>query len=275
VRLSYTVATPEVSVMPNAWVDDLPTVLARLADLGYAGVEFQTREPGGVDAGHLARLLDHAGLTATGVSTGPAVAADALFLTSPDPAVRAAAADRLDAALELAANLGTHLAVGSIRGYLRWADDPTTALGWFRAELETLLGRAETLGTRVVIEPQGRTVTDFLTTVAEALDFAADYGPVLAIEADTFHAAAEERSVVAALVQAQRSGRLAHVQVSDSNRRAPGWGHLDWVDIVETLRAGGYDGWLSVEANQIPDSATVARHSHTFLTGLLADGPDG
>ena len=79
----------------------------------------------------------------------------------------------------------------------------------------------------------------------------------------------EERSLLAAIVAGQLSGRMSFCQVSDSNRLAPGWGHHNWVDIVEVLKASGYDGWVSMEFTQLPDSDACARQAYLFLRPLL------
>jgi sugar phosphate isomerase/epimerase len=62
--------------------------------------------------------------------------------------------------------------------------------------------------------------------------------------------------------------------VADSNRRPPGQGHLNWADIIGTLRAVDYHGWLTVECSQTPDSATCARKAHEFLSAVICSDPD-
>jgi sugar phosphate isomerase/epimerase len=177
--------------------------------------------------------------------------------------VRAETLRRLTSILELAAEYGTHMAIGSVCGFARWAGDRETALRWLRPAVSTLVERAAALGTRIVLEPQSRSFTDLFNTVAQALAFVESFDTnLLGIEADSYHMALEERSVPAALVAASRSGRLVHVQISDTNRLAPGWGHLSWADFFGTLRALGYQGWVCVEAAQQPHSAAVARQGY-------------
>jgi sugar phosphate isomerase/epimerase len=123
----------------------------------------------------------------------------------------------------------------------------------------------------VVLEPQMRFNTDFLNTFQETIDFIDSLGrpPQLVFEADLFHQAMEERSIPAALVRGQLSGLMSYVQLGDSNRLAPGWGHLPWMDLIETLKASGYDGWLAMEFTQGPDPAASAKQAHDFVRGLL------
>jgi sugar phosphate isomerase/epimerase len=171
--------------------------------------------------------------------------------------------------VDFAAECGTHVTIGSIRGFAKWAPTRTDGEGWFADALAVLTEHAASVGVEVVLEPQNRQVTDLANTVAGAIRLIQDLGlPALAVEADSYHMALEERSVPAALVTAQRSGLLRHVQLSDSNRLAPGWGFLNWADIFATLDALDYDRWICIEALQSPNSEAVAMQGHRLATAM-------
>ena len=59
----------------------------------------------------------------------------------------------------------------------------------------------------------------------------------------------------------QAANMIVHVHLTDSNRRAPGTGNLDWLAAFGELRKAGYDGLMSMEcrwenfAVQAPESA--------------------
>jgi sugar phosphate isomerase/epimerase len=269
-KLAYMIATPELQTMPMAWVGDYHTSIPKLAQIGYQGLELQVRDPSVFDTKDLARCAQQAGLQIAAVSTGGLGAADKLYLMSPDADIRARAVERYKQVLELAASYGCDASIGRFRGMASWAADRQTALGWFRAALDQLVPVAERLKIRIVLEPQMRFIGDTLNTVAETIQFIEEYGsPVLAFEGDTFHQSMEEPSLLASIVQGQRSGKMTYYQVSDSNRLAPGWGHHNWVDIMEVLRASGYQGWVSVECNQQPDSERTARRAFETLGPLV------
>jgi sugar phosphate isomerase/epimerase len=80
--------------------------------------------------------------------------------------------------------------------------------------------------------------------------------------------ALEERSIPAALIRGRK--HMTYVQLGDSNRLAPGQGFLPWRDFIETLRALEYDGWLSMEFSQKPDSRTAARQAYDFTRALIS-----
>jgi 5-keto-L-gluconate epimerase len=268
-QLAYMMATPELKAMPMAWVGDYERIIPRLAEIGYDGVELQVRDPADFDGEALQRCAQQAGLRIAAVSTGAVGSEDNLYLMSPDAEIRRRAVERYKSVLELAGSYGVDASIGRFRGQVKWAPDRETAIGWFRAALDDLVPVAERLGVRIVLEPQMRFIGDFLNTIDETLQFIESYGsPTLMYEGDLFHQALEERSMLASIVAGQRSGRMSFFQLCDSNRLAPGWGHHNWVDIVEVLRASGYDGWLSMEFNQQPDSDTCAQQAFSVL-GLL------
>jgi sugar phosphate isomerase/epimerase len=69
--------------------------------------------------------------------------------------------------------------------------------------------------------------------------------PHIGVMADTFHMSIEESDIPAAIRAV--GSRLAHVHLADSNRAAPGRGHLDFTPIVQAIADVGYDGWISYE----------------------------
>jgi 5-keto-L-gluconate epimerase len=139
---------------------------------------------------------------------------------------------------------------------------------WWRQALDELLEHAERRGINLLLEPQNRYNADLLVTIDETLSLLEEIGSSrLLLEGDTYHQALEERSIVASYIRAGR--HLGHMQLADSNRLSPGRGTLNWVDILETLQAIGYDGWLSVEIDQLPNPVTAARRSIDVIRALL------
>jgi sugar phosphate isomerase/epimerase len=267
-RLAYQSVTPEVSRMALAWVGPLDQVLPAIAEIGYEGVEFQVRDAAEIDVSKLRQQVRDAGLVVAAIATGPVGQIDKLYIVDADAEGRRKCVERLKAAMELAAEFGVDAAVGGSRGRLASAPSKEQGWEWFREGIEPLVQQAEKLGTRLVLEPQCRLNTDFLMTIGETCDFIESLGsPHVSFEADAYHMALEERSIPAALVRGQK--HMTYVQLGDSNRLAPGQGFLPWRDIIETLRALNYDGWLSMEHSQLPDSPTAARQGYEFIEPLL------
>jgi sugar phosphate isomerase/epimerase len=268
-KLSYMVATPEVKTSALAWVGDGDVILPRIAEIGFDGVELQLRDPREFDVGHFTRRLTKVGLGVVGVSIGPAANSEGLYLTSPDETVRAEARARMRLAIECAAEWNCTVALGGVRGRVGWAPSPRVGQSWLDEGIGDAVAYADQLKVRLALEPQSRYVTDTFNSVSAALDYVSTYEcDGFGIEADTYHLSLEERSVVGALARAHASGKLFHVQVADSNRQAPGWGHLNWIDIVSVLRHSGYLGWLGVETSQSPDSEQSAVQSYRYIRAV-------
>lgn len=235
------------------------------AALGYDGVELAIRDPAQVDAQRLRETLDDAGLTVPAIGTGQAYLKDGLSLTSDDAGVRLRALERVAIHLRLAAHLRAAVIIGLIRG--RLAGDRERTDRRLLDALQQLLPAADRLGVRVLIEPINRYETDYLVTVDETLALIEQAkSPQLGVLADLFHMNIEEVSIEQALRRA--GSRLGHVHAADSNRHAPGWGHLDFPRIVAVLRDIGYRGYLSAEILPRPDPVSAARQVVEYLRAL-------
>jgi hypothetical protein len=73
----------------------------------------------------------------------------------------------------------------------------------------------------------------------------------------SFHMNIEEVSMEDSLIQAK--DYLTHVYFADSNRWAPGCGHLDFRKVIKTLKKIDYQGYISAEILPLPDPDTAAR----------------
>jgi sugar phosphate isomerase/epimerase len=81
--------------------------------------------------------------------------------------------------------------------------------------------------------------------------------------ADLFHMNIEEINLADALRAAGKY--VGHVHFADSNRRAAGFGHIDYAPIAQALHEFGYAGFASAEAFPLPDPDTAADQTiHAF-----------
>ena len=113
-------------------------------------------------------------------------------------------------------------------------------------------------GVTYCIEPLGRAETALINTVAEAAEVVrAVDSPALRTMIDCSAAGATEPQSVAELIDAWLpTGLIAHVQVNDPNRRAPGQGEMQFAPIFAALKRNGYDGTVAVEPfDYVPDGS--------------------
>lgn len=265
-KLSLVVSVDETAfdavAVRGSWQDGIRMA----ADLGYEGIELAIRDPAQVDTRALARALRDARVHLPAIGTGQAYLKDGLSLTHDDEGIRARAIERMDSHIRLAGQFGSMVIVGLLRGRIHGDRAATDAR--LDGALRRILPIAEREHVAILFEPINRYETDYLGTIDDVLAVIGRHGsPVLGVLADTFHMNIEEVSMDAAL---RRAGpRLHHVHAADSNRWAPGWGHLDFSSIVRTLREVGYDGYLSAEILPRPDPLSAARQAVSYLRPLV------
>jgi sugar phosphate isomerase/epimerase len=85
---------------------------------------------------------------------------------------------------------------------------------------------------------------------------------------DLFHMNIEDASFRESFEAAREF--ITYVHVADSNRLAPGWGHLPFDEIFSILSDIGYQGYLTVEILPRPDPDSAARQAIRFLSPRLA-----
>jgi sugar phosphate isomerase/epimerase len=255
---SIVVTTAESRFSAVAFRGDLADNLARVKRLGYQGVELSFRDPKTVDVAGLKVLLEKHDLPVVALATGRAWGEDRLSFTDHDPAVRRQTSVRVAEYLDLARTLNAMVILGLIRGRIPDGVKPAMARRWARDAIRRAADKGARDGIRLVIEPINRYETNFLHDIDETLAFLEDVDREnVGILADTFHMNIEDASISGSLRRAGRS--LFHIHVADSNRWAPGCGHLDFSEVLGTLRAMRYPGYVSVECLPKPDPESCPR----------------
>lgn len=271
-RLCHTVATPECED-PNMLALRLPPAQSfqLLAGAGYAAAELMVRDPRVLDAGALRRQASDHGLALPAVSTGQLRKERGLQLCALDAASRGAAVDALRHVIDFAADIGAGVVnIGTLRGHLPAGAERAAALDAAVQALEAALEHAAQAQVAIALEPQCRYVSNWLNTVSESVAFLHRFsGARPRLVFDCYHALLEERSLAAALIRA--CPHLAWVQVSDSNRGAPGSAQLSFGELVRVLKALGYRGYLCVECTPSADPVLAVQAAQRTLIPLLEE----
>ncbi len=257
-KISLAVSTPDAKFSAVVYREPFAQSFAKTAALGLSGIELHIRDPRTVQAAELLRLADEHRLAISALGTGQAFGTDGLSFTDADPAIRRAAVDRIKAHIALAAELRTCVILGLIRGRGRPEEPPVEVRQRMTDGFRACAEEAEKLGIDLAVEPINRYETSLLNTVAETLEFLdLLQSPRVGLLLDTFHMNIEEPSIPASIRQAGK--RIKHVHVADSNRWAPGFGHLDFEEVGRELEALGYEGFLSAEILPYPNPEAAAR----------------
>lgn len=246
------------------------SLLARIREWGFDGVEPFLSEEEPADITSVKRMLDSLGLERTTCSVLPREA----HLVSAEPEVRARGITYLKRCVERTADLGARLMCGPLYAGLGvMTGSRRTPEEWERAVegLQAVASRAEELGVTLCLEPLNRFETYFLNTLEDASRLVQQIGaPNVRIHFDTFHANIEEQRPADSLRAVAKD--LGHVHISESDRGIPGTGHVDWHGIVSVLRNVGYDGWLTIESFAQPEPELASAAS--IWRDLAASGDD-
>lgn len=266
IKLALAVA-PE-NALESAFVvfrDRLESSVEKAAALGYDGVELALLNREQADLASLKRTLASTGIEIPMVSTGQIFADTGVSFTDPDPGKRKKAVEDFLGLMEVAAELGSMINIGRLRGVLT---DGVPSEEYFLASMEQVLGRAETLGVTVALETVNRYEINFLNTCDECGAMIDRIGhPRLKMMPDVFHMNIEDPSLEGAFWR--HASHIAYVHLADSNRWAPGRGHLDFAAIIGALRSSGFEGYTSVEILPFPEPDQAAYESITTLRKYL------
>jgi sugar phosphate isomerase/epimerase len=218
--------------------------IARVAAAGYDGVEL-VGEPEQTDVTEVRTALQEHGVVASSIVSIYTPERDIVSSTA---SIRQAARDYVRGNIDLAHALGADIVTFTPTACMKIVAEADIQQEWEWAveaarDLADHAGRA---GVTLVLEPWNRYETYLVNRTEQAVRFIDEVdSPHFGYMADTFHMSLEERDIAESIRLA--GPRLAHVHLADSNRAAPGFGHLDFEPIVQAIADVGYDGWISYE----------------------------
>ena len=259
----------------RGWTPTDAFALAR--ELGCEGVELHLRSASDVVDTEIIELAARHGVQVPTLGTGLAAGIDGLSFSNPDPSVRRAAVERVKGHIALAGRIGAAVIIGSLSGRLGPESPRRRELrGAALESLDECCKCAASAGITMLLEPLNRYECDYLNTVRDVLGVIDELAaPNLKVLADTFHMNIEEADISESLRLA--GPRVGHVHLADTNRRAPGHGHLDITTVLRTLQAIDYRGYLSFEVFPQPEpriaAADAVRNVRAVLATLKESGP--
>ena len=247
----------------NTWVwtspltdDNLPTLAAKAAAMGFGAIELPLEDPSHWDPHRSRAVVDKHGLTPVIIAAmGPG---RSMLSQVGDVS---ATQDYLRACIAAATTVGSRVVAGPIyaptgRTWRMTTDERASVVDELRTNLSPLVAEAADQGVKLCIEALNRYETSVINTVEQALD-ALDplLGPGLGLALDTYHLNIEEKHPTDAIRSA--GAAIGHVQVCGSDRGAVGDDHSDWPALLSALDDAGYDGILGVESFT-GENATIA-----------------
>jgi len=238
--------------------------MAKAATMGFDCVELHIRNPASFDPELLARYSDETGVRIAAIGTGLEYGFNGLSLTSDDPSIREKAAERMREHIDLAAHFGAVVFLGLIRGKCGTRARLTEYLDRLADQLVPLAAYAAEKKVPTGLEPVAYYFSDLLNTTDETLDYLARPGlESIGLLLDTHHMFLEDKSMEESFRKC--AGRITHVHISDSNRRYPGAGNVDYDLVSRSLDGIGYCGAVSLEILPAPTADEAARKGIAWM----------
>ena len=241
-------------------------LLGDLKAAGYDTVEIPVFQGSPDHYAMLGAELDRVGLER---SVSSAIGPSGQNPLSGDRAARQAAVVFTKRVIDCTAAVGARVLAGPMHSELGYftGDGPTLVERQRGIDFHRAVGDyAGARDVRLALEALNRFECYFLNTMAQLADYldAVDHPAVRAMY-DTFHANIEEKDVGAAIAAIGR--HLIHVHASENDRGTPGTGQVAWAATYRALRAGGYDGWITIEAfgRALPELAAATRVWRDFF----------
>jgi D-psicose/D-tagatose/L-ribulose 3-epimerase len=271
-----------IGVNPWVWaspVDDeaLAELIPRIAAFGFDAVKLPIEQPGDWDPVRTRDLLATHGLAAAGVC---AVTPPGRDLVDAAPAVVEATAAYLKGCVDSAAAVGAPCVGGPVYASVgrTWRMTPAAraaCYGDFRRALAPVADHAGERGVSIGVEPLNRYETSVVNTIEQTVGLLDGLPPNVGIMLDTYHLNIEEADPYGAVVLA--GPYIKHVQVSGTDRGAPGADHLDWPRFFAALGGTGYRGAVCIESftaenETIATAASIWRPLAPSQDRLAQDG---
>ncbi len=216
----------------------------RLEKFGYDAIEL-VGEPTNYDTNEVNRVCKSAGIVVSSICS---IYNSERDLSHPDAGMRSKGVEYVKSVLNMASEVGTEMIIVCPTACMKTEPlaDSKDENKWAVENIQKCAEMAKNLGIRICLEAWNRYETYWLNRLDQALDLARQVGmPNCGVMGDTFHMNIEEADIAESFRKCGE--KLIHVHLADSNRAAPGVGHIDFLPILKALKEMGYPGYLSFE----------------------------
>lgn len=262
-KLSVAIAGKEA--MPNAFVvyQGLEDAIKKASDLGYDGVELALKRPDEISRNDLKTLLKKNNMEVSAISSGQVWAARQLCFTEENKEKRIELKQTFCDFIDLASDFGQLVNIGRTRGSIE-NKNPQVAQDLFLDAAGELCDYAEKRGVNLILEPVNRYEIDFLNNLDQTVEIIKKVNkPNFKMMPDLFHMNIEDANIKESLIK--YGEYIEYMHFADSNRHAPGDGHINFTEVFEALDTIGYKGWTTVEILPFPTPDIAATRSISYL----------
>jgi len=238
--------------------------IQKAKDYGYQGVELALKQAIEVKPRLLAKWLSTFNMEVSCISTGQVFASLGLYFSHPDATIRNKAIKIFKDLIQLAKNFGCMINVGRVRGFIGENQSKEEVEQLFINTIQKICDYAEKNGVTIVVEPINRYESNFINSLQDGANIIRKVKRnKLGLMPDTFHMNIEEPIIEESILQ--HGNLIKYFHISDSNRMAPGKGHLNFDTIINSLYQLNYNGWMAVEILPLPDPDTAALQAAKYM----------
>jgi len=256
-KKSIVVSTQPTKFSALAFKEDFKESIQKVTNLSFDGAELAVRNPKDLKVEDIINIIKENNLEVPAIGTGQAYLEEGLSFSDPNEIVRKMAVERINNQIIFASHFNAQVIIGLIRGKINESVSREEAEKWTIDCLRKCTEFAKKFNVWLTLEPVNRYESNFVNTLSEGVEFIKRVGASnLGLLADTFHMNIEEVSIYDSIIQAK--DYITHIHFADSNRWAPGCGHLDFAKIVQTLKNIDYQGYVSAEILPFPDPDSCA-----------------
>ena len=254
------VAIASENALPSAFVvmRGLEKSIKKAHEFGYDGVELALKDPHEITSKELGKMLSDNNMCVSAISSGQVFAARGLMFTDEDKEKRDLLYKDFCGFIDLASDFGQLVNIGRVRGSIRGRDKELCER-LFIDMATRLSDYALSRGVKIILEPVNRYEIDYINNTDECVELVKKVNkPNFTMMPDVFH-----MNIGDALIRNREY--VEYVHLADSNRHAPGDGHMDFDDIFSALGKIGFKGWTTVECLPYPNPEEAARRAVSFL----------
>lgn len=263
-KLAVTIA--DKNAAPSAFVvwRGFEESIYKAAEYGYLGVELALKSADDIKPDALAKWLDKSKLEVSCISTGQVFATLGLYFTHSDIEIRRKAIEVFKGFIHLAKDFGKMVNVGRVRGFVANGQSVEESEKLFIDTATRICEIAGNCGVSIIIEPVNRYEINFINNLDEgALLLSKMKLPNIGLMPDVFHMNIEDDKIGDSL--ARNASLIRYIHLADSNRLAPGKGHVDFDDVFNGLKSAKFDGWTSIEILPKPEADAAAYDAAQFI----------
>ena len=248
--------------------DNFEDTISFMRSLGFNGVELALRNPEMIELSDLESELNRCKLNLIAIGTGQAYVDEGISLTDFNQEVRREAIRRIKKHMDLASNFNSQVIIGLIRGKIFELTAKEQQIGFLERGICELCDYAEKKKVLLTIEPLNRYECNILNTAEDVINLIKKIkSPFLKLLLDTFHMNIEEGNISKTIIDSR--AYLTHVHIADSNRKFPGMGHINFIEIHSALKDIEYNKFLSGEMLPFPNLQTAMKCYITAMKEVM------